>query len=339
MTKTKCIGSLVAMVMGLIMLAPGVSAKAFGIAPPYIVNDNLKPGSNFVYVIDLNTNDPSEAMKVETEITGDPELSEWLTIQNKDSLMMPVGENHVPMHVGINVPKDAKLGNYKGSLRVKVVPVNVKNPQDIAILLGGNIAVELDVINYDVTDYWVKSVAMNTIKVGQPASMRLQVKNLGNTVLSELPAEVELYDYKTNELVAKGTGSQLTAQIHPHTVKEAEMTLDFPDLPIGQYWAKVNVKKGRESVYQNRLYMAVDDLDVNNSLKTSVDVTTDKNFKAAAQALEPPVDAGKTNVNVATTVTVRAPLTNQLIGVVIALLGIIVIVTSRIYIVVKKRRR
>ena len=55
MTKTKCIGSLAAMVMGLIMLAPGVSAKAFGIAPPYIVNDNLKPGSSFVYVIDLNT--------------------------------------------------------------------------------------------------------------------------------------------------------------------------------------------------------------------------------------------------------------------------------------------
>ncbi len=93
MTKTKCIGSLAAMVMGLILLAPGVSAKAFGIAPPYIVNDNLKPGSSFVYVIDLNTNDPSEAMIVETEITGDPELSEWLTIQNRDNLMMPKGKH------------------------------------------------------------------------------------------------------------------------------------------------------------------------------------------------------------------------------------------------------
>ena len=328
--------------MGLVMLAPGVSAKAFGISPPYIVNENLKPGSNFVYVIDLNTNDPSEDLMVEAQILGDPEIKEWLSIKNADSLTMMKGQKHTPMNVNVNIPEDAKLGKYKGNIRVKVVPKGINDQDTVSILLGANITVDLNVINYDVTDYWVKSVAVSPIKVGQPVKLNLTLKNLGNTNITEVPAEVTLYDYRTNDFVAKESASKLTTLIQPHTIKEAEMAVVFPDLPVGKYWAKVNVKKGWESVYQNRLYLAVDELDINNTLKTSVDVATKEAVEAAktdalkAVALNP---LSKNNISVQTSVTVRAPFTNQLIGIVIALLGIIVIVTSKIFMIIKKRRR
>lgn len=332
------------------MLAPGVSAKAFGISPPYIVNENLKPGSNFVYVVDLNTNDPSEDLMVEVQILGDSEVTEWLSIRNADSLVMKKGQKHTPMNVNVNIPEDAKLGKYKGNIRVKVVPKDIDQKETISILLGANITVDLNVINYDVTDYWIKSVAVSPVKVGQPVKLKVNLKNLGNTKISEVPVDVELYDYNTNDFVTKGSGSKLTTQVQPHTMKEAEMAVAFPDLPVGKYWAKVNVKKGWESVYQNRLYLAVDELDINNSLKTSVDVATQAEVDAAKAAA---VSAAKEdalravalnpldgrNVNVQTSVTVRAPYTNQLIGIVIALLGIIVIVTSKIFIIIKKRRR
>ena len=336
--------------MGLLMLAPGVSAKAFGISPPYIVNENLKPGSNFVYVIDLNTNDPSEDMRVEAMILGDPEVAEWLSIQNADSLMMMKGQKHTPMNVSVNIPEDAKLGKYKGNIRIKVVPKNIDQKDTISILLGANLTVDLNVINYDVTDYWIKSVIVKPVKVGQPVKLNVTLKNLGNVNIAEVPADVELYDYDTNDFVAKASGSKLTTQVQPHTMKEAEMAVVFPDLPVGKYWAKINMKKGWESVYQNRLYLAVDELDINNTLKTSVDVATQAEVDAAkaaavsaakedalrAAALSP---IGKNNVNVQTSVTVRAPYTNQLIGIVIALLGVIVIVTSKIFMILRKRRR
>ena len=135
------INSLLSVVIGLVLLVPGTLAAAFGIAPPWIINENLKPGSNFVYKIDLNTNDPAQDMVVNTKLTGDPEVVEWLTIRNQDTLVMPAGEQHVPMYVDIHIPADAKVGKYKGDIGVRVVPKNTKENGDVSIFLGGHIAV------------------------------------------------------------------------------------------------------------------------------------------------------------------------------------------------------
>ncbi len=329
---------MLSLVIGLVILVPGTLAAAFGIAPPWINNENLKPGSSFVYEIDLNTNDPAQDMDVKTRITGDDEILEWVTIRDSASFMMPAGQQHVPMYVEVNVPEDAKPGKYKGDIGVTVIPRGIER-EDVSIFLGGHISVNLQVVNYDVTDYWVKSVSVDPITEGQPASLNLTVKNLGNTPLSSLKTTVEVFN-KKGDVVANGSGDQLTKTIQPHTVETAKVSVPLPSLESGSYWLNVSALKKGKVVYQNRLYLAVNSVDLNNIVSTSVQVGGDT-MKAAAEAnmikasdsdhSNPLVrEAKKSNVQVKTTVTVRAPLTNQLIGVVIILLGILILITARI---------
>ena len=331
--KTKLIlNSLFGLVIGLILFVPGSLAAAFGVAPPWIINENLKPGSNFVYVIDLNTNDPSMDMDVKSQLTGDSEVLKWVTIRNKDSLVMPAGQQHVPMYVDVNVPSDAKAGKYKGDIGVTVVPKNIER-EDVSIFLGGHISVQLDVTNKDITDYWVKSVTVDPITLGQPLTLNIALKNLGNTVISSVKTKVEIMD-KDSKVITSATGDALSKQVYPQTVDDAKISIPVTGLTEGNYWVNVMVYKGSQSIYQNKLYLPVTTIDINNVVRTSVKVGDEEpemEMKAAAQAPVPfaAVNQNGNNVRVKTTVTVRAPLTNQLIGVVIILLGILIIITAR----------
>jgi hypothetical protein len=276
-------------------------------------------------------------MFVKSEITGAPEVLQWVKIRDKENLSMPAGQQHVPMYVEVNIPNDAKVGKYKGDIGVTVMPKNLER-QDVSIFLGGHIAVELTVTNRDITDYWVKSVSVDPITLGQPLTLNLEIKNLGNTILSVIKTKVDISD-KDGKVVTSATGDNLTKQIYPQTVDAAKISIPVTGITAGNYWVDVMVYKDAKVIYQNKLYLPVTTVELNNILKTSVNVGNEEEFKAAANneivvpapyvASNQPMNGVGNNVKVKTTVTVRAPLTNQLIGVVIILLGILIVVTAR----------
>lgn len=324
--------ALAVFILGFLFFVPRSLAAAFGIAPPWIINENLKPGSSFVYVIDLNTNDPSEEMLVKTEVLGAPEILKWVTVQNQENLVMPVGQQHVPMYVEVKIPQDAKLGKYKGDISVTVMPKNKSN-EDVAIYLGGRVSVQLQVINRDVVDYFVRSVSVEPIVSGQPLSLTYSIKNLGNVDIATLKTEAEITDYKTGAFVAKAAGDKLFNIVPPQATADVKMSIPIPELPEGNYWVNIKAYKGNKVVYQNKLYLPVSVIKLNNVAKTSVKVgnVPEAALKKAPEAQPKGMaPAQGNNVRVKTTVTVRAPLTNKLIGVVIILLGILILVTARI---------
>lgn len=351
------LNSLLAVVIGLVMFAPSTLAAAFGVSPPWVTNENLKPGSNFVYEIDLSTNDPSETMTVKTRLTGDPEILKWVSIRDKDTLTMPKGKYYVPMYVHVNVPKDAKVGKYKGGIMVTVIPQTTPK-EDVAIYLGGHISVNLEVVNYDVTDFVVKSTSIKTITEGQNMNLYMKLKNIGNTVLTSVKTKLDITDYKTGAKVASASTDKLPKPIQPQTVGEVDFSIPTQDLKAGKYWVNISTLNNGKQIYQNRLYLAVNESGINNVLKTSVKVGTKEDvLKAAATSTATTTTTTPTtlttsttsgliaktmqpnDVMVKTTVTVRAPLTNKLIGVVIILLGILIILTVKFNLHQKVRRR
>lgn len=331
--------------MALVWFVPGSLAAAFGISPPWIVNENLKPGSSFVYVIDLNTNDPAVNMKVKTTVTGDQEILDWVKVRNAGNLMMPKGEQHYPMYVELNVPPDATAGSYSGDIGVTVEPTSGLPENEVAILLGGHVAVNLDVVNYDVTDYWVKSIGLSPTVEGKPILMDVTLKNLGNTPISKVDTNLKITDYNTGEFVTSLSGNQLGSMVYPHTVKQVELVVPTEGLESGEYWANVNALKNGQSIYENRLFLEITDGKLNNTLQTAVNV--------ALVADQPNADAGlraatadrtesgdkDSSVSLKTTVTVRAPLTNQLIGLVIVLMIVLIVITGKIYGNVNRKRK
>lgn len=331
--------------MGLVLFAPSTFAKSFGVSPPWIVNENIKPGSSFVYVIDLSTNDPDSDMLVFSSISGDPEISQWLTIRNKDGLVMAKGAKHLPMEVDVKIPDDAKFGKYSGRIALKLSP-SERQDENVSIMLGGHISVDLEVVSYDVKDYWVKSISTTPGTEGAPVILSMKVKNLGNVPLSSVPVNVDVYDYKTDKLVTKSSASQLSGTVYPHTLKEVQMTIPVNDLEEGSYWIDVNAFKEGQSTYKNRLYLSVASDSLSNAVETSVNVAdamARKELKAAADLASAPTNDNGRSVNLRTTVTVRAPFTNQLIGIIIVLMIVLIVITGRIYTNMKgvhhKRRR
>jgi hypothetical protein len=340
MKTNRLFGSLAAVAVGILLCANHSLAAAFGVSPPWITNDNLKPDSHYVYVIDLSTNDPSQDMVVTSKVSGSPEVLQWITIKDKDNLVMPQGDQHTPMYVELNVPKDAKVGRYTGSISLTVAPRNL-NPNNVSILLGGNISVDLKVIDHDVTDFWVRSIAVQPITEGQPLTLVADIKNLGNIPVSNLEIKAQVLDYKAEKPVAEAAGGQLNRVIYPQTMDSAEIQMPVPDLKAGQYWVKVDAMKSGRSIYSNRLFLEVSPPNVNSAVKTSVQVAMEgEAIKSAATPPEEPLYAPPamgSNVQLRTTVTVRAPFTNQLILIVIGLLLVIVGISGRIYMTLRKK--
>lgn len=320
--------SLFALVLALGIYVPSTFANAFGISPPWIINENLKPGSSFVYVINLSTNQTSQQMNVESVITGDQEVQDWIKIRNQSGLAMTPGQNILPMEVELNVPENAAVGQYNGNIAVRLAPVQ-KNDKDVAILLGGNISVELEVVDRDVRDYWVKSVEIGSVDEGMPLELMMTLKNLGNIPLSDVEAIVDLEDYNTGEHKGTVSGTKLTSAVYPHTIKETGMTLPLPStLEPGDYWAKVQVNKDGESAYRNNLFLSIKPSSLNNVVQTAVNVSNEKGEPVMLRGAADESVGG--NVRLKTSVTVRAPFTNQLIGVVIALLIVIIVLVARL---------
>lgn len=333
MKTNKLVSSLIAVFTAVVLFAPVQAlAAAFGVSPPWIENNNLKPGSNFVYVINLSANDLPDNMLVEARFEGDPEIAEWLTVLNKEKLIMSTGQNIVPMSVLMNIPENARLGRYEGNLRLSLVPQS-KPVENIATLLGGNVAVKLNVVNYDVIDYTVRGVSVEPINEGQPVTLKMTLKNDGNTDLNNVMTKGSVISTKTGEVIISNSVSELNVPVRPQTKGDTQVTFPMRGLKAGDYWLEVETFKNSKSIYKNRLSLKVNALDIKNSVDTGVEVMPEGWIKPSA-----PLEKSA-QINVATSVKVRAPIAEELIIVVIGILLVLTGVVVKIYTTIRKKRR
>lgn len=319
-----------AIMLGLILWAPGTLAASFGISPPRITNDHLKPGSNFVYVIDISASGLQEEMIIHTEIEGDPEISQWLSVQNRDNLVLKRGENTTPVSVNVRIPTNAQVGEYHGNLKIYLAHNNGLQ-DNVAILLGASAEVDLNVIDYDVTDYYIQSISVDPIIEGQDLDLTLNIKNLGNTVIRNIKTYASISEVHTGAQAADASGEILSVPVYPQDMIKSKINLTGLDLKAGNYWLNVESFKGNEPVFKNKLYLTVKPPLTNNSLQTAVSVTKDGEIIRPA--------APEYQQKLQTSVTVRAPLTNQLIMVIIGILLVITGIIAKFYVTFKKKRR
>ena len=349
MKMNKLLSSLVAIFVGVVLFAPAHSlAAAFGVSPPWIENDNMKPGSEFVYVINLSANELAEDMIVHAELEGDTEITKWLTVQNKDNLVMTKGQSSVQMSVAVNIPENAKIGKYNGNIRLSITPKSGNIPDNnIAILLGSNIVVRLGVIDYDITSYEIRSATTERIIEGQSVDIQVGVKNLGNTTIDNLMTKLSVAERRSGaEVLSISEDKYLNLPVYPHAMTNTKLSFLAPNLKEGEYWVNVEFFKDNQSIYKNRLYLAVEPNEINNAVRTAVDVTKNGQVRQVAPPAAPVVLSTTdtkvklgSNANIETSVKVRAPLTNQLIMLMIGILLVLTGIVAKFYVTFRKKRR
>lgn len=240
------------------------SEAAFGTSPPWVRNDHLRPGMTYETIINLSRNDPENAMKINTRIDGD-EIKGWITIENKNDLIMEKGQKIFPMKVIVKVPRRAALKDYKGGIFVTLEAVEEEGAQKggtVAIRLGAHIVVELTVVGDEVIDYRIKSITLDPLTEGDFFYMNVDVENMGNVELKALNGQVDIYNKDESEILHSLTFGSLGDVVGPDTLFKTQIV--FPDIKLepGEYWVKFKVFKDNEVIYENRLYQKVNKAEV-----------------------------------------------------------------------------
>lgn len=235
------------------------SKAAFGTSPPWIRNDHLLPGTTFEQTINLSRNNPTSDMQVNIRLDGDKKFLKWIKIEDEKNLIMKKGQKVLPMNVTIKVPKRAALKDYRGGIFVTLTNLESEAGQAgaVSIKLGAHILIELSVVGDKITDYRVKSISLSPIDQGQPFSINVDVENLGNTEITDLTGQVDIYDSKETEILKSLTFGKLVEPVSPDELSRNKIIFEDLILDPGEYWVRVKAIKDGEIIYENRLYQQI----------------------------------------------------------------------------------
>lgn len=233
---------------------------AFGTSPPWVKNDHMLPGTTFEQVINLSRSDTGNDMQIGTRLEGEKELLKWIKIENEQPMIMKAGQKTYAMKVSVKAPKRAAIKNYRAGIFVTLEPTEESRAKGgtVAIKLGAHILVDITVIGDKVINYRVKSISLDAITEDQPFYMNVEMENMGNTEITELTGTVDIYNKTETEVLKSLNFGALEEPSLPDIVYRTKVIFKDIFLPSGDYWTKIKVFKGKEVIYENRLYQKVD---------------------------------------------------------------------------------
>lgn len=242
------------LVASVLLFSANTVLAGFGISPSQVINYNLLPGSHYEQTISLVRTDVSKEAKVEVTINA-PEIGEWLTIDKGLSFTFAPGQKQVFMTVNVDIPEDAELGNYKGTIAVRVAPEQIEEGGTVTIALGAQIDVDLTVVEEKFFDFIVRSLDVLDLEEGSPIKVLLKIENIGNIEDSPSKVHLDVYDILGETLLESGDDTSLDS-IKPFEIKE--IFTEFPTkLGVGQHWSEVKVYKDEEIVREGRIFFSI----------------------------------------------------------------------------------
>jgi len=239
-------------VFGILFCLNSVFA-AFGVSPPFVLNDHLLKGSHFEQKIVLSRDKPEQDLRVELTIDA-PEIGGWITIDKGLSFVLPKGQQQVPMQVLVDVPEDAELGNYKGKIAVRTIPEKAEEGM-VTIALGGEIRVELTVTEEKVAEFRVLTCDIPDFEEGEPIKLLMKIENTGNVAVAPSRVHLDVYDKYHRELLESGDDTNL-GLIGPFKTKE--IYAQFPtNLGVNSYWGEIKIFKDEEIIREEKIYFSI----------------------------------------------------------------------------------
>lgn len=116
-TLKACGAALFFLQVGVILTCPlPARAMSFGISPPWVKAFHLMPGSEFRGTITLTRDDASTDQPVTVKMTVPDTIRSWIAVSPGFNVVIPQGVRQYPVTFVIDVPEDAEVGSYSGSV-------------------------------------------------------------------------------------------------------------------------------------------------------------------------------------------------------------------------------
>lgn len=234
------------------LLAPDW-ARAFGISPPQVINDKLVTSAHYEQEITLSRADAEEEVTCNLDINA-PGFDGWLSFEPGKSFVVGKGEKVTKLKVMVDVPKDAKPGRNRGTIRVTVTP-KVQETGKINIVLGAQIDVDLTVTSEKISQMTVKQVKIPDLEQGWKVLVTSTIENQGNVDVGPDKITLDVYDSSFKQLIKSQTKSRLGKV---KAFQRGDVLAFFGiKLPVGQYWGDVKVYKNGEIAWEEKAIFTV----------------------------------------------------------------------------------
>jgi len=241
-----------------------IALAGFGITPPYFKNDNLTRESYYEQKITLVRGDPVEDSKVEIKINV-PGANDWISVDKGNSFILPKGEKSFPITLKVKVPKDAPFNRYKGNIRITVAPANLPEGGGVAIALGAQVDVDLNVTKQAIFDFLIKKVEIPDFEEGHKwwifylpgkITMNITLENLGNIPLAPNKVQLAIYDYSKKNLLESQETKKIKEKVLPFQTGIVRAFLPTKTKQ-GVYWAQFKVFKDKDIVAEGELPITI----------------------------------------------------------------------------------
>ncbi len=243
--------------LGIISVFAGSVFAGFRISPPKVANEHLLPGSDFEQIIYLVRGKPDKTLLASVKIDA-PEIEDWIKIEQGLEFEVPKGVQQFPMKVIVNVPKEAILGTYKGTIIVNTAPLEQTKEQGgmaVRVALGAEIQIDLRISNQEFSDFSIQRIVIEDIEKESPIKLALKIQNKGNVRTGPTKVFLEVWDKYHNQLLYSKE-KDISERIDPFQIKE--IFVEFSnDLEEGQYWAELKIYENDEVFEQDKVVFNV----------------------------------------------------------------------------------
>lgn len=238
----------------LLFVAATVPVMAgFGVSPSQIYNKNLLPGSQLEKTIIISRSDPSQVLRASVSVDSDQNIEDWFSFGPGQELLLPAGEQRVPLTIIVNVPEDAPLGSYEGYLRIRAVPEG-EQKSGITVVEGARVDLGLVLTEVTVSDFVVRLLKLEDTKEGEPLQLLIKAENIGNSTAALSEAQLDIYNL-SDELVESLSDRDLDAI---EAFKTGEIYAEFShQLSEGEYYAQARVYNNGDVLREEKLYFRV----------------------------------------------------------------------------------
>lgn len=244
-------------VVGVIIASglPQVALAGFGITPPYVRNETLRPGSEFTQDVVIVRSDPDQDLgaKLQMNIPG---FESWITPDRGLEFMLPKGQQQVTVRFKVSVPAGAKLGDYRGNIRISTTALG-EQASGVSLSLGAQLDVFLSVRD-EIFDFSVRRVQMSDseesvkklwLKYPGKVTFSMNIENTGNVPAAPAAVRFEVYDITGRQILESTKSTNSMTKILPFTSRMIDAYVPT-FLPPGSYRVRYNVMKTMESSAQ-----------------------------------------------------------------------------------------
>ena len=238
--------SLFVVISGVLLITPSVGWAAFGASPPFLNASHLVKGARYEQKIYLVRDNADIALPIKADLALPDTIKSWVSMKQGTSFIIPEGVRQFPVSILINVPKNAELGVYSGTVTFGSQP---EESGQVTVSLGIEIPINITIGTNIHRDLKAGLIKLLDIEEGWSPRVYIKLENGGNVAERFDSASYELFDGFKDKRFAVSQKRDNFPEVPPFETEE--FTVEFPvdfHLGIGQYWGSVTFYQGETPI-------------------------------------------------------------------------------------------